>query len=199
MQRREASLGEDRLRGLVDRLDEAVDRPVVAAERDEGEREVRLLVEAVARHGDEGVLDLDDLALHHATHHRIDGRERVRPAIAVGLAEVPRMTRAHDVRVGEVVELDVLGAPEEDGARRHAEDHVEVAEETLRPRVWRTEGAAGPVLLPVELSHLTGAVEDGERGHVVVPWRGTWFSTAQNTPTSFSAATNSAKLTGFTT
>ncbi len=141
-----APIGQHRFGDLEHGLQDARDAALVVAQRAEREGEEGVLVETVASDGDVFALDPPRAAVvEHVAHPGMDQRVGVGPRLLVSHAERARMARAEDGGVAGVVDLGLLGPPEQDRRRRHVQHHLRVAPQRLRPRGDRPERRARPV------------------------------------------------------
>src|SRR3954468_10487862 len=114
----------EHLRGrLRDGGEGADDRSLLVVDRAVGEREVRLLAEALAVEEQESVLRPGRLApLEHALEHRPDDGPDLGPHLASGGPERARMLGTEDLRVAVVVDERELRAPREEEREARVED-----------------------------------------------------------------------------
>src|SRR3954468_9521797 len=114
----------DHLRGRLRHGGEgANDRSLLVVDRAVGEREVRLLAEALAVEEQESVLRPGRLApFEHALEHRPDDGPDLGPNLAAGGPERGRMLRTQDLRVAVVVDERELRAPPEEEREARVED-----------------------------------------------------------------------------
>jgi hypothetical protein len=146
-QRVRSALAQHRVGDLDHRLQDAGDPAAVITKGAEREAEIGLFREAVTGDGDVCAVHPDDLAAgEHLLHPGIDEGMGVGPALAVGCGQVAGVARSHDHGVAVVVELNLVGAPEDDRRGRQLQKHADVVHQARRPGLDRTQRRRRPVV-----------------------------------------------------